>query len=434
MSTRKTGSVSSPGRVRRADPSSAGLAWADGAAIATDLRGASRLVIDAISGVTGIVEDMHRNIAGRSPVVGEAPTGGARGVSGFVYRTVRGVTRAVGFGIDASLAPVAPLLRAVFGDAPDSAASSPRREAVIAALNGVWGDHLAETRNPLAVAMRLRHRGEALVLDRESLAARFDAPSRRLLVLVHGLCMNDLEWERDGHDHGAELARDLDYVPLYLHYNSGLHISANGRKFADVMESLLHAWPAPVDEIAVVGHSMGGLVARSACHYAQAAGHEWPRRLRNLAFLGTPHQGAPLERAGNWADILVGLSPYTAPFTRLGKARSDGIKDLRRGNLLDEDWRDHPESDTGDRRTAVPLPQGVRCFAVAATRNSGSPVKRRAGDGLVPVDSALGRHADPARRLAIPAGRQIVVHGVDHFGLLGDRRVSDRLRDWFAES
>ncbi len=406
-------------------PHTRGAAWADGATLLGDLRGASRLAIDAVAGVTGIVEDMHRNIAAASPVVGTAPTGSARGISGFVYRAVRGVARGVGLGIDLALAPLPGLLAG-------AGASSPRREAILAAANGIWGQHLVETGNPLAIPMSLRRDGRPLQLDAGPLAAEFGAAPGRLLILVHGLCMNDLQWCRDGHDHGIELARDPGCVPLYLHYNSGRHISANGRELAHVLERLLRAWPGRVEELAILGHSMGGLVARSACHYAHAAGCAWPGRLRHLAFLGTPHHGAPLERAGNWADILVGLSPYTVPFTRLGKARSAGIKDLRRGSLLDEDWRGRPGDDAGDPRTPVPLPAEVRCYAVAATRNAPRRGRRRDGDGLVPVDSALGRHADLARCLPIPPDRQLVVEGIDHFGLLASRQVCDRLRNWFA--
>ena len=121
--------------------------------------------------------------------------------------------------------------------------------------------------------------------------------------------------------------------PVYLHYNSGRHVSENGREFAALLEQLVAGWPVPVDELVIVGHSMGGLVARSACHHAEAQGQAWLASLTKLVCLGTPHHGAPLERGGRWVDVLLGLSPYVAPFARLGKARSAGITDLRFGNL-----------------------------------------------------------------------------------------------------
>jgi pimeloyl-ACP methyl ester carboxylesterase len=383
------------------------------------------LVIDAVAGVTGIVESMHRNISGLAPIVGPPRNGGTKGITGLVYRSVRGVSRMVGFGLDAALAQLAPLLK--------SRGTSPRREAVLAALNGVLGDYLVASNNPLAISMRLRKDGRRLPMDRQTLGEDF-RPGTKLVVLVHGLCMNDLQWHRKGQDHGASLARDLGYTPLYLHYNSGLHISTNGREFADILEQMVREWPVPLRELVVIGHSMGGLVSRSACHYATLAGHAWPRRLKKLVFLGTPHHGAPLERAGNWVDILAGISPYTAPFARLGKIRSAGVKDLRYGNVVDEDWENVGTDHAHDPRKRVPLPRGVQCFAIAATKQlqSGRANTRLRGDGLVPVKSALGRHANAARTLEIPASRRCICYGLSHLDLLGSREVYDRIHRWLT--
>ena len=200
----------------------------------------------------------------------------------------------------------------------------PQRQAILSALNGVLGDHLARTGNPLAIGMELVVRG----------AAR-----PRLLLLVHGLCMNDTQWTRDGHDHGLALAKSLDCTPVYVRYNSGRHVCENAAELATRLQELVAHWPVAVEDLAIVGHSMGGLVARSAVHQASEAGMAWPRQLRQMVFLGTPHHGAALERAGNWLHTVLGLSPYLAPFTRLGRLRSDGITDLRHGNLLESDWQ-----------------------------------------------------------------------------------------------
>ena len=236
----------------------------------------------------------------------------------------------MGGGIDAVLAQLVPLL----GHGPSSA----ERETVLAALNGVLGDHLAANGNPLTIPMRLCYDGQSLELTRQALAAAILKPSGKILLLVHGLCMNDLQWRRNGHDHGAALAIAAGFTQVYLHYNSGLHISTNGRAFAELIEDLLQAWPVPVDELVIIGHSMGGLVARSACHYGKIAGNDWLRYLRKLVFLGTPHHGAPLARGGNWVGVILDVSPYTAAFARLGKIRSSGITDLHYGSLQDEDW------------------------------------------------------------------------------------------------
>jgi pimeloyl-ACP methyl ester carboxylesterase len=392
-----------------------------------DLSGAVRLLGDAVLGVTGIVEEMHRNIAGLSPLIGESRPGRTRGVAGLVYRGVRGVTHAVRPPAEAAVISLAPLLDR--GSEP-----SPRREAMRAALNGVYGDHLADSGNPLAIPMSLRRAGREVRLERADLALSGAEEGDRLLVLAHGLCMNDLQWNRGGRDHGADLARELGYIPLYLHYNSGRRVSANGRQFADVLERLVREWPVPVRDLTLVGHSMGGLVSRSACHHAVEAGQVWPAVLKRIVFLGSPHHGAALERAGNLVDRFCGFSPYTAPVGRVGTMRSAGVKDLRHGNLVDEDWQGWSGAEVEDTRRPVPLPRGVECFAVAADRRRGPGERkwREPGDGLVSVTSALGQHAESQRALPIPDANRHVGYGMNHFDLLGSPEIFERVRSWLS--
>ena len=400
------------------------------------LSGTSRLLIDAVEGVTDIVEDLHRHIAGAAPLVGKSSSGRTRGITGLVYRSVRGVTRAVGFGLDVGFAQLMPLL--------SKQASSLRREAVLAALNGVFGDYLVAHQNPLAINMQLRQHGRPLVLNNAALATSFATENHKLLVLVHGLCMNDLQWNRERpdhsatHDHGASLARDLGYTPIYLHYNSGCHIATNGEAFAAMLEQLLQAWPVPVSELTIIGHSMGGLVARSACHYAGQANHTWIKRLKKIIFLGTPHHGAPLERAGNWVDMLLDISPYTAPFARLGKVRSAGIKDLRYGRIMDEELPDRKPV----QRTRN-INQRVKYYAIAATQQKqpGGVGARLRSDGLVPVKSALGLGQGSQKNatmstpipILIPVSRQRTCYGLNHFDLLSSGEVYDQIYRWLAK-
>ena len=387
-----------------------------------DLRGASRLAIEATRSVTDLVEAMHITIGGGPAVLGrplEAPT---RAVAGLVYRSIRGVTKMVGAGIDRALAQLAPLVR--------EGAPGPEREAVLAVLNGVLGDYLTATGNPLAIQMQLRQGGHPLEARRQALGAVLPRAGGKLLLLVHGSCLNDRKWLRLGHDHGAALARDLGYTPVYLLYNSGLHISTNGRAFAALLEELVAEWPTQLDELVIVGHSMGGLVARSACHYAEAAAHHWRPRLDKLVCLGSPHHGAALERGGNWIDVALGVSRYSAPLARLGKIRSAGVTDMRFGLVLDEQWEGQERfAHGGAPRSALKLPEGVECYAIAASTAPG-PRRKLPGDGLVSVDSALGRHRKPELTLAFPEAHQWIGFGMNHFELLNRAEVYATLRRW----
>ena len=389
---------------------------------ADDLRGVSKLAIDATTGITDLVEAMHRNIARIPGITPSLEDGKTNGITGFVYRTVRGVTKVVGGGIDAALALASPM----FGNFTDI----PARDALQSALNGVLGDHLVATNNPLAISMQFCRNGEALPLSKDAkntLASAIPDATGTVLVLIHGLCMNDRQWNMarpDGtlHDHGAELQKDLGYTAIYLRYNTGLHVADNGKAFATALESLLAAWPVKVKELVIVAHSMGGLITRSACHYADDNAQTWRKSLKKIVFLGTPHQGAPLERGGHWIDIILGATPYASPFAKLGKVRSTGITDLRHGSVVEGD---------GNRGHALlPLPAKVKCFAIAATtgKQSGDLHDRLLGDGLVPLASALGEHADPARSLNFPTERKVTLYATNHMQLLNAAPAYEAVR------
>jgi pimeloyl-ACP methyl ester carboxylesterase len=390
-----------------------------------DLRGASRLAIEATHGVTGVVEAMHRTIAAGPAVLGRPFATPSGLMIDPVYWGIRTVTGLVGTSIDLALEQVAILL----GERAPVAEPT----ALLAALNGVLGDHLSEGKNPLAIQMTLRHGGGALELNPRALRDALPQATDKLLLMVHGSSMSDLQWSRQGHDHGAALARDLGFTPVYLRYNSGLHISSNGRELAALLESLVSAWPTPMADLTIIGHSMGGLVARSACHFGEAAGHRWRFQLRRLVSLGSPHHGSPLEGGGNWIDLLLGVSRYSAPLARLGKIRSAGVTDMRFGNVLDEDWDGRDRFAHGDTRGLVRLPEAVDCYAIAGT-NAQKPAVKLPGDGLVPVDSALGRHPLPERTLAFPESHQWIAFGVGHLDLLSSQAVYEKVRSWLRRS
>jgi pimeloyl-ACP methyl ester carboxylesterase len=340
----------------------------------------------------------------------------AVGITGLVYRSVQSSTRLLGSGVDAVLAAAARLLA--------DGERSVRQEALVAILNGIYGDYLDRTANPLATRMSLRFKGQGI--DARDPAgslclAAAPPPGAKVVLLVHGLCMNDLGWSRNGHDHGLALFRDLGSSPLYLRYNSGLRIHENGRLLSELLERLVERWPVPIEALDIVGHSMGGLVARSACHHAARTGSRWLSALGKLVFLGTPHLGSPLERGGESLDFILDLSPYSSPIARIGRQRSAGIQDLRHGRVA-------------EYGVGVPLPHGVRSYAAAATLASRRSLlaDRLIGDGLVPLDSALGRHRDRDRALGIPKARQWIGYRMGHLDLLSRNDVYAQLRHWLT--
>ena len=403
----------------------------------SDLRAVAQLATQATRGVARIAEGVHQSVWSSMGVPGSAP-GQTRGLTGFVYRAVHSVTEMVGKGLQAGLTKLEPLLVSLMDAPPET----PEREAVLAALNGVMGDRLQQSNNPLATPMSLSHQGHALLLPERPL--HVSNATGKVLLLIHGLCMNDLQWRAQGSarkdgtpapvvDHGAALAAQLGYAPVYLRYNTGLHTSQNGQELAAKLEQLLAGWPVRVEELTIVAHSMGGLVSRSAVYYAQQRGLHWPSSLKNLVFLGTPHHGAPLEKAGNWIDVVLGATPYSRPFARLGQLRSAGITDLRFGHVLDADWEGRDRFRRGpDRRQPLPLPAGVHCFTAAATKAGQRSLlaERVLGDGLVPLPSALGQHNEPQHRLAFDKANQWVGYRMNHWDLLSSPEVTQQIVRW----
>ncbi len=356
---------------------------------------------DAVTGVTDVVEAAHATVA--RPFGRPRRT---RGLTGWIYRLVRGTTRGVGHVVDRVLD------RPPWADTP----GTPTREALVAALNGAFGDHVAASGNPLATPMHLRHAGRPLDLDR--IAEAVAAPSDTLLVAIHGICMHDAQWGSAAHDPIATLAGGIGATAVAIRYNSGRPIAQNGRDAADLLDALATAWPVSVRRVVVVGHSMGGLVGRYAFAAGAAAGQTWTTLQPTLVTLGSPHHGAPLERLGHGADRLLGATRWSAPYARLGESRSVGVTDLRYG--IDD--------------SARALPPGVAWYAVAATVGA-HPSRLReqsVGDGLVPLDSALGRHRDPTRRLAAPPDGTWIARGMHHFDLLRRPEVTAHVLDWLT--
>jgi pimeloyl-ACP methyl ester carboxylesterase len=413
------------------------------------LRGATRLGFDAVESVTDIVEGMYRNIAATPPPFGQEPQGSARGIAGFVHEAIRTVNGGIREATDVALRPLSGPLDRMYPPGP-------QREAAVAVLNGVCGDHLESSGNPLAIPLELRvflpSKGVSdpadPAADPLTLYPRFPSstplaacrgqgfePTSRILVLAHGLCMNDRHWSWEGHNHGQVLADAFGYTPVYLRYNSGRHISTNGRELAIGLQQLVAEWPVPVVSLTLVGFSMGGLVARSALHVAEQRNLEWLGKVDRVAYVCTPHQGAALERGGFLLQKSVTFSPYTAPLAAIGRIRSTGITDLRHGNVLDADWQNHDaHTDNSDRRQPAPLAARIDHYAIAATlsKQPGERIGRLLGDGLVHPSSAMGRHANPDLNLSFEDSRVRILYDQSHLGMLGDPRVSECLKGWLG--
>jgi pimeloyl-ACP methyl ester carboxylesterase len=256
-------------------------------------------------------------------------------------------------------------------------------------------------------------------------------------VFVHGLMETEHTWRigarRLGGTYGSRLRDDLGRTPVYVRYNTGRHVSENGRSLADLLADAFEAWPVPVEEIAIVGHSMGGLVARSACHQASEEGAAWVSRVRHVVSLGTPHMGAPLAQAVHYASAALWKVPETRPLAGLLRRRSAGIRDLRHGSLVDEDWRGRdPDALRRIVCCEVPLLDGAtHCFVSATvTRNPHHPIGRLVGDSLVLAPSASGRSR--TRRIPFRDEHGHHLGGTHHLALLNHPEVYSRLRDWLA--
>lgn len=359
-----------------------------------------------------VVERMHGSIAQLPSPLAELEREHTRGITGFVYGWVKTSMSAAHWGLRHAASSLSGLDQ-------DDEDWMPVR----AAINGVCGDALADQANPLAIEM---------AFEGEQAADRAD--SNTLLLFVHGLCMSEHGWQEPSHLMArSRMAEQLNARIAYLRYNTGLHMSENGERLAEMLE----AYTEGDQRIVIVGHSMGGLVTRSACHYAQQAGHQWQHKLSHVVCLGTPHNGAPLERLGNFANTMLKTTPYTKPLARLGNIRSAGICDLRHGNLLHSDWREVSDPDHyDDCRTPVPLLPEVNYLLVAGTRSQDVPENpfEAKHDLLVTVASAWAQSHKPSRSLAGDNIQRELLASTNHMDLLWDAKVYHLVSEWLASS
>lgn len=308
----------------------------------------------------------------------------------------------------------------------------------VSLLNGVLGDYLERKALPLSTPMSLYDRQGALDLTRE-LADQLPGAGDSLCILVHGLACNEHAWRlfsREDDDYGSLLQRDLGYTPLYLRYNSGRHVSENGRGLAQLIATLSGAWPVPVRQIVLIGHSLGGLVVRSACHYGMVESAGWCDTVSRVFLLGTPNLGAPLEKFAELASQVLKQvqNPYTYLAGGILALRSNGIKDLRYGYLLDEEWQQSPSEGLVNHRRPIPLLPDASHYVLAGALTSDltHPVTRWFGDSLVRLPSATGQAGRPERAIPFPLENCRIFPALSHIDLIWHADVYEQIRCWCA--
>lgn len=403
-----------------------------------DLQALGDVAAEGLTVLNTLVRGMHAGIAGRVfTSIGPAAKPVAvvhNAISGAVYDALD----AAGHRIPPALSSAVAAALA-FDDDP-ALDERPGLAEAIAALNGIYGDELADRDSSLAAPMSLRVLGRPVALTPDAIAAAYPRPTDALAVFVHGLCQTESSWRRpprpaattDVRSYGERLSDDVGLTPIDIRYNTGLHISTNGGGLDELLTRLVEIWPVPVRRIALIGHSMGGLVVRSACHYGHEKNRRWTRSTRQVVCLGSPHLGADLEKGVNAATWAMARLGETRAIAELLNLRSDGIKDLRFGALLDDDWSEgHPDEFLRDRCREVPfLPTATYHFV--ATSAAPTILGVVLGDHLVRPSSASGR----GRRRRLPFGDEagLTLTGLHHFDLLNHPDIYATLRHWLGAS
>lgn len=392
----------------------------------SELQGLTHLIMDATIGVTDLVEEMHKQVVHPPFLPSTSIQKLITKIAGFTFNNVRWSTKLIGNSVSKILKHLTPAIGNI--------KSSDKKEVLLSVLNGVIGDYLEEKENPLKIEMQFRFQSKAIEITAESLKETYPKINGKILLMIHGSCMSDIQWIRKNHNHGKILSKELEKTPIYLNYNSGKHISTNGKDLNKNLQKLVENWPVPVEEIVIIAHSMGGLLTRSALYYADQNQNNWTKHLKKVAFLGTPHHGSHVERIGNYVDLILESVPYLKPFARLGKIRSAGVTDLRYGNLVDEDWQDNGRFERkGDQRKHIQLSNKIEFYAVAAVIGKETAGSTRIfGDNLVDVKSALGQHKKTEKNLHFKEQNTLIVYENNHLDLLSTPEILKKLKTWLV--
>jgi hypothetical protein len=393
--------------------------------VSKDLQGINKLIIDATIGITDLTEKMHHQIVHPKYLPSTGIQHLVSKIARLNFKIVKFSTKFIGNGVHQTLDLLTPIL--------GKTKNTFKTEAIRATLNGVIGDHLKNDKNPLAIKMQFRNDGNPISLDAKTILKEYPNSNGKILLLLHGCCMNDLQWTQNGYNYGELLAKELGKTPVFLNYNSGLHVSENGKELNKRLEKLVLNWPVKVDEIVILAHSMGGLVTRSALHYGQSGESSWIKKMSKVIFLGTPHHGAPLEKAGNIVDVILEATPYAKPFAKLGKIRSAGVTDLRYGYIIDEDWQNKDRFKLlEDNSSNISLPKIISFYSIAAVvgKKTTSVSSALLGDKMVTVKSALGKHSKRSKNLNFKKENTWIAYETSHIELLGSAEIYKKIKSW----
>jgi len=395
----------------------------------------SRLGGRAFGGLVSRIEQVHGVVAGRA-----FATAGPAGVPARVTHDsiARGVYLAVR-GAGAAAAVLGGKAVSHLGAGGQPAGREPGGNLALAALNAIAGDQLGPGLAPLAIRMAVRADGRDVGLTAQEVAAAFPRATRKMAVFVHGLAETEDSWQRRGAEsepYGPRLHAEFGYTPVCIRYSTGRHVSDNGHELAGLLDGLTAVWPEHVDELLLLGHSMGGLVIRSACHYGRQESAAWADRVRHVFYLGSPHLGAPLARAAGFAGWALSKAAETRPFVTLVNGSSPGIKDLRHGYVLADDWADcDQDSCTRDHRRDTPLLAGCNHYTISATvtTDPGHPFGALAGDLLVQPASAHGRRGAD-QHIPFPVESRRGLGGMHHLDLLNHPAVWTAIRELLSNT
>lgn len=318
----------------------------------------------------------------------------------------------------------------------------------LSVFNGVIGDYLDAHGNPLATKMGFYAQRKRVSLSHESLTHYPYALNGKLVVMLHGLTNLETIWniskEGDAEDdnYGTRIHHRYGHTPFFLRYNSGLEIKANGLSFSQAMSELIEAYPEPIEEVVLIGFSMGGLIIRHALHDASLAHLPWVKKVAQTYYLGSPHEGAPLEKFGTIASSVLRQMPqaYISHWADVVDVRSRGIKDLKHGlvadefacthnyaqnhNLMDDDCVHVPES----IGSAYGFPPQIRHHFVSGSvgKENQTVLNFLVGDIMVRTPSALPEGAPDGS----PAAH---FFGVPHLKLANSESVYVQLESWMDD-